>query len=140
MKLTIPKVDIIRLWEAVDGTFGALKIGGFPFCVTLEPPDLLNVQNKSSIPGPQSYYCQKIISPKFGKTFEIMDVPKRSNVLFHPGNYVEETEACVLLGESWWKFDPAGERGIKNSGSTFKRFMEVMEEVSVFRLAITYSL
>ena len=140
MKLTIPKVDIIRLWEGSDGTFGALKIGGFPFCVTLELPDKDNLKNVSCIPAPQCYYCKRR-SSSYGETFEVLDVyGNRTGILFHPGNFIKDSRGCILVGESWWKFHPAGERGIKNSGSTFKRFMEVLDGHNYFRLAIGYYL
>ena len=116
-----PILELIRLAETDQGTLGVLKIQKIPFCCTLELPDLLNAQSRSSIPA-QQYICQRIQSPKFGETFQVMDVPGRSAVLFHAGNTAADTEGCILLGQYWGKL---GERrAILNSGNTFKAFMQ----------------
>ena len=65
-------VELIRLEENFDyGTFGALRINKEVFCVTLEPADLLNKQNVSSIPA-QQYLCERYSSTKYPNTFQIM--------------------------------------------------------------------
>lgn len=33
------------------------------------------------------------------ETFQIQDVPGHTNILFHIGNFNEDSEGCVLLGE-----------------------------------------
>jgi len=129
-----PVIELIRLEEHEPfGTFGVLKINKAVFCVTLEPPDELNKLNKSSIPA-QQYMCVKHKSLKFGKTFKVLNVPGRSEILFHPGNFAEHTEGCILLAQYFGKLK--GNRGILNSGNTFKHFMEVMEKVGYFSLTI----
>ncbi|MEA3313535.1 MAG: DUF5675 family protein [Caldisericota bacterium] len=129
----IPTVRLIRLEESSQGTFGVLLICSQVFCVTLERPDLLNERNVSSIPA-QQYQCIKIRSPQFGETFEIVDVPGRSHVLFHSGNFVASTAGCVLLAQYFGKLQ--GNRAILNSGATFKKFMEIMKDVDTFNLTI----
>lgn len=130
-------VELIRLEEGPEGTFGVLKIDKSIFCTTLEPKDMLNKQNESCIPAPQQYLCKKLMS-RFGETFKIMDVPGRTSVLFHAGNFVGDTAGCVLLGQYIDKL--RGERGIFNSGNTFKRFMEKMTGIDEFFLTIDYKL
>jgi len=133
---------IVRLFEGREGTFGALAIDAIPFCVTLEPPDRENKRSISNIPGPQHYWCKRRMS-RWGETFEVENVEDRTGILFHPGNFVENTEGCILLGEAWWKFmGRQKERGIKNTGNTFKRFMNHMglRDVDEFLLTITYHL
>lgn len=116
-----PILELIRLAETDQGTLGALKIQKVPFCCTLELPDLLNAPNRSSIPA-QQYICQRIQSPKFGETFQVMNVPGRSAVLFHAGNTAADTEGCILLGQHWGKL---GEQwAVLNSGNTFKAFLQ----------------
>lgn len=113
-------VEIVRLEESEQGTFGVLKINKKVFCCTLEPRDEENQQNISSIPA-QQYLCRLVESPTFGGTFEVTKVPSRSNILFHAGNVTENTEGCVLLGEYFGKL--SGDRAILNSGKTFRRFL-----------------
>lgn len=132
MKL-IPTVRLIRLEESPQGTFGVLVICSQVFCTTLEPSDWLNKTNISSIPA-QQYQCIKIRSPQFGETFEIVDVPNRSHVLFHKGNIAKHTKGCVILGQYFGKLQ--GDRAVLNSGKTFKNFMETMKGVGMFNLTI----
>ena len=132
MKLT-PTVRLLRTEESSRGTFGVLIICSQTFCVTLEPSDKLNKQNVSSIPA-QQYQCLRIYSPQFGETFEIVDVPNRSHVLFHAGNILRHTSGCVLLAQHFGKI--RGKRAILNSGRTFKKFMGIMKTVDVFNLTI----
>ena len=64
---------------------------------TLELPDLGNQQNISCIPEGE-YEAHRIYSPKFGKCFHIQDVPGRSEILIHKGNYNKDTHGCILVG------------------------------------------
>lgn len=134
MVLFIPIVELIRLEENFKyGTFGVLKINKQVFCVTLEPPDQENQPNISSIPA-QQYICQRVDTPKHGITFEVMNVPGRTSVLFHSGCIVDHTEGCILTAEHYGKLK--GDRAVLNSGNTFKLFMAEMEGVEAFHLTI----
>ena len=128
-------VELIRLEESEQGTIGVLKIDKEVFCYTLEPADMLNKENVSCIPL-QQYICKRIISPKFGNTFEITNVPGRSRVLFHAGNTSDDTIGCILLGATVGKLK--GQRAILNSGKTFERFMLIVlnESEPTFHLTI----
>jgi hypothetical protein len=78
--------------------------------------------------------CKKIESPRFGKTFEVYDVPSRSLVLFHAGNLVSSSRGCIILAQYFGKL--YGERAVLNSGKTFKEFMKIMENIDEFNLTI----
>ena len=129
-----PVVEIVRLEGGFQyGTFGALKINKQVFCVTLEPPDIENIKNISSIPA-QQYTCEKFNSPTYGETFIVKDVTNREYVLFHPGNIKRHTKGCIILGQYWGKL---GEnRAVLNSGSTFKEFLNIMKDYNEFHLTI----
>ena len=132
--ILIPIIELCRLEEHNSfGTFGVLKINKSVFCVTLEPADKENAQNISSIPA-QQYMCIRYKSLRFGKTFKIMNVPDRENVLFHPGNVAEHTKGCIILAEYFGKLK--SQRAVLNSGKTFDHFMEIMEDVGYFHLTI----
>ena len=127
-------VRILRMNEDYDfGTFGAMLIQDKPFCATIEPGDLLNAPFASSIPA-QQYWCHKYHSPKHGHTFQVVDVPGRDKILFHPANLVEDTEGCIGLAQYWGKL--RGNRAVLNSGGTFRKFMAVMEPYEFFHLTI----
>lgn len=121
MKLIL---ELIRLEEDERfGTFGVLKVQKEVFCVTLEPSDKLNAPNVSSIP-PQQYTLKRVVSPKFGDTFEVTNVPGRSAVLIHAGNVVGHTQGCIILGQHFGKMKE--DRAVLNSGATFEAFMGIM--------------
>ena len=129
-----PIGEIIRLEENFRfGTFGVMRINKEVFCVTLEPPDIENTRNISSIPA-QQYLCRRIISPKYSECFEIQNVPGRSHILIHPGNIVKHTQGCIILGQYWGKLKE--NRAVLNSGNTYKKFMALMEGYDKFHLTI----
>ena len=129
------QVDLIRIEEDPEsGTFGVLRVDGEAFCVTLEPPDLDNQQNISNIP-PGGYICQRVRSPRFGETFEVMNVPGRSHVFFHAGNIARHTHGCVLLAQYYGKLK--GDRAVLNSGATFRAFMARFQTEQEFALSIS---
>lgn len=127
------RVDLIRIEQGEDGTFGVLRLNGRAWCVTLEPPEHDNAKNISRIPRGE-YVCRRVRSPRFGVVFEVTDVPGRTHILLHPGNMVSDTQGCVLLGRNFGKLQ--GGRAVLNSGSTFASFMEAMDGVDEFRFTI----
>ena len=130
-------VRIIRIEQGAEGTFGVVTIDGVAFCVSLELPWRNNQEDISCIPAGQ-YYCQRHNSPRFGDTFLVLDVEDRDDILFHPGNWVTDTEGCLLLGQYWDKM--RGDRAIKNSGKTFERFIMQFRYEYIFDLEITENL
>ena len=129
-----PTIELIRLeTKRKAGTFGILKIVKQVFCVTLEPPDRDNAVGISAIPAGQ-YDCARIRSPTWGETFQVLDVPGRTGILFHPGNTVSDTSGCILLAEHFGKLRSA--RAVLNSGRTFKAFMGIFVDVGMFNLTI----
>lgn len=134
----MPTIRLVRVEENFRwGTFGNWIIGSRVFCVTLEPADLENRKSVSSIPA-QQYLCKRYSSEKYPDTFQIMNVPDRDKVLIHPGNWKEDTEACILLAQYFGKLQVDGQvkRGILNSGKTFKSFMNLMTGIDEFNLTV----
>lgn len=116
-------VDLLRVEENFEfGTFGIWRVQKQVFGVTLEPRDEENQSFISSIPA-QQYHCKRIVSPKFGPTFEVKNVPGRTNVELHPGNTVYDTTACIILAQHWGKLGEM--RAVLNSGKTFESFMNL---------------
>lgn len=127
-----PVVELVRLEETDEhGTFGVLKINKQVFCWTLEPSDRNN--SGGSIPA-QQYTCRRYSSAKYPSTFQVMDVPGRTLILFHSGNTDDNTAGCILLGETLGKLQHS--RAILNSGATFRRFQALMEPYDEFCLTV----
>lgn len=97
-------LELIRVKYSDQGVSGILMLDELLLIAfTLEPPWLLNECEKSCIPcGTYKYFY--VNHPKFGNAFEIEDVPGRTEILIHPGNYFEETKGCILPG-----LDPSNE-------------------------------
>ena len=117
----IDRIKIIRVEKSEAGVFGVLIVDGEVFCATLEPQDLDNRVGVSCIPA-GTYTCMPIDSPHFGKTFEIMDVPDRTSILFHGGNLASDTKGCVLLGRQYGLL--GGDRGILSSRPALREFLQ----------------
>ncbi len=133
----IPTMRIVRLEENHQyGTFGVAILNTEIFCITLEPADWFNKPNISCIPA-QQYLCRRVITPNHGETFEVMNVPGRSKILFHAGNYIKDTLGCIILGQYAYKLK--GERAVLNSGRTYTDFMEKMRGDDTFHLTILTS-
>ena len=125
-------VEIIRLESSNEGTFGILRINKVVFCATLEPRENANLHNISCIPA-QPYTVKITNSPKFGITYQVLDVPERSHILFHAGNEVKHTAGCIILGQHITKLQ--GNRALYNSGLTFQRFLIRLDSLP-FKLII----
>lgn len=128
------RVDLLRVGQSNRGTFGVLRYGQVPFALTLERPWEDNAQNVSCIPAGR-YPCRKVRSMRFGNTYEVCGVPGRTHVLFHKGNFIYDTQGCILVGEeysgTWDKpFIASSERG-------FLEFMKLLDDVPEFDLVVT---
>ncbi len=131
--IIMPSVRIYRVEESYRGTLGALTICDKAFCVCLEPPDKRNWRNISNIPDSQ-YLCKRVESSQFGETFEVINVPGRSHILFHAGNSIGDTAGCIILAQHFGKL--YGEREVLNSGATFRKFIEGFKNINQFSLTI----
>lgn len=90
-----------RVTNTSRGTFGVLIDENYiPFLLTLEPPWMNNVHEISCIPM-GSYKCQRTHHPKHGECFQVMNVENRSDILFHQGNTIKDTEGCIILGKEF---------------------------------------
>lgn len=115
-------------------TFGVLIRDGVPFAVTLEEAWRENRPSVSCIPN-GNYQCKRIISPKFGETFEVAAVPGRTHILFHVGNTHRDTEGCILVAQY---FERIGEmNAVLGSRQAFPAFMERLRGINLFNLLIT---
>jgi len=100
------------------GTNGNLSIDGVSICHTIELPNKDNKNKISCIPE-GVYEVRKRTSEKHGKHLQIINVPNRDLILFHPANNAMlELMGCIapvttILGEG---------KGAKSKSA----FMEVL--------------
>ena len=78
-----------------DGTNGTLAYEGQFICKTIELPWKLNEKGVSCIPEGE-YFIAKRFSTRFQWHLEVLDVPNRSLILFHPANSaLHELRGCI---------------------------------------------
>jgi hypothetical protein len=94
----------------------------------LELPDNGNQQNTSCIPE-GVYDCIKVESTERGKHFKVLNVPGRSGILIHIGNYAAgihtDTRGCIIPGIY---FKDINEDGYADIGSS----TEAMNKLNLF--------
>lgn len=91
----------------------------------LELPDKQNQVRISRIPEGE-YVCVKRYSDKYKDHFHILDVPGRSYILIHIGNYKGDTKGCLLPGQSIVDIDGDGYNDVTSSGDTMDLLNEVL--------------
>lgn len=124
---------IVRLEAGDHGVRGVFMLDGRVKYATLEDAWRNNQPNVSCIPTGR-YICSAIKSPKFGPTYEVLSVPGRSLIRFHPGNSETDTEGCILLGLQYTELN--GQPRIAHSVKAFQRFLLLMQGVDAFALTI----
>lgn len=108
-----------------DVTLGVMSHGGFR-CFTLELPSRDNMSNVSCIPA-GTYDCEITESPSQGTCLAIKDVPNRTHVLIHAGNYTRDIRGCCLVGETISDIDNDGIPDVTNSRSTLAALMATVD-------------
>lgn len=136
--MTGPDQTLTRFAPTKDGVFG--RLGPWQ---TVEEEWQNNRPFISCIPA-ASYLCKRVQSPKFGNTFEVMNVPGRTHVLFHALNTEEGTQGCIGLGVKLGvlrvKDEDSGEKVWKlaalSSRVAFKAWLVSMEGIDEFTLHV----
>ena len=117
-------VDLERTNSGEHQTLGKLIVGSEEFA-TMELPWLDNQRSISCIPcGIYEVVWQK--SPKFGWCWHITNVPNRSRILIHKGNYNRDTLGCILPGIYHKDLDNDGLKDVGGSTAAFKRLKEIL--------------
>lgn len=124
---------ILQREKSTDGgTFGKLTLPDGTSYNTLELAWRNNESGKSCIP-PGTYKVQTRNSPKFGPgVYEVMNVPGRSAILIHSGNYAgnvdkgqkSNVQGCIMLGFS--RSVQSGQPMINESKAAMQSFMDKM--------------
>lgn len=89
---------LIRYHFGINATLGILKFNVVHNPIyTLEKPWLGNMGQISCMPD-GTYKVAPYTSEKFPNVYQIKDVPHRTAILIHLGNYATDTHGCVLVG------------------------------------------
>lgn len=113
------EIQVLRKWPRPKYIIGQMYIDGKFFCHTMEPP-----RSGSHPCIPQgSYDVQMYPSAKFKALRPIlMNVPKRTGILIHEGNYPRDTQGCILVGRN----TKVG--AVLNSRETLKQLISLIQK------------
>lgn len=103
--------------------------------VTIELSWLNNSRNISCIP-PGIYKAQKIYSKQFGWCIHILNVPNRSAILIHYGNYYTNTKGCILVGSTFAKINNDNQIDVTNSCKSINKLTSYFTPNEVFEIII----
>lgn len=133
MNLTLTR----KIYRA-DGILSTLSSSDLPLVAcTLEHAYPSAVTWQPKIP-PGVYECIRSQHLLHGMTdpfttFEVMGVAGHTGILFHWGNFNEDSEGCILLGES---FGSGPRSMVTNSRDAFSKFMALQDGVEFFPITV----
>lgn len=128
-------VKILRQRTSSEGTFGILTVfeDSSPLLslFTGELPWRDNLPKKSCIPKGK-YECQPWNSKKYPNTYNVMDVPGRTAILIHAGNFcgnrdegfLSNVEGCILVGTKFGSI--SGQQAVLSSKIAMSRLRNVL--------------
>ena len=115
------EIRLDRFCYHPNGTLGVIDLEGERFW-SIERPWLDNAPNISCIPT-GTYGLGWRVSPRFGETWHVKDVPDRTHILIHVANYSKDVQGCIGLGTSLMGDTIA----VASSKNAVKRFEELTE-------------
>ena len=115
-------IHIIRE-ERDKVTFGVMFFNNRFQCFTLEPTDKM-------IPSGE-YDAELYMSPKAKRVVVLLkDVPGRSEIEIHPGNFYTDSLGCIFVGDG--RFTDA----LMNSQSAFKQLMDKLSPTDSIKVVL----
>lgn len=93
-------------------------------CKTLELPWNENKKNESCIPL-GNYKVSPRQSAKYNKHYHIENVPGRSFILIHIGNFYTQTKGCILVGKGIADLNADGYKDVTSSKETLQKLLKL---------------
>lgn len=118
-------VTIKRIEYTDKQTLGLMYFNGKEVAKTLELADKNNAPKISCIPK-GSYKVVSRYSQKYGNHFHITDVPNRSFILIHNGNYHTQILGCVLVGKTHADINKDGYKDVTASKDKMKELLALL--------------
>jgi len=101
-------------------------------CKTLELPDKDNKQQVSCIPKGVYEVVKINQSPNIKYPhFDIKNVPNRSGVKIHKGNYHNQIQGCILLGINYIDINNDGQLDVTDSGKALDRLLTLTDKFTL---------
>ena len=122
-------IELVRFGMFADRTLGKFRLNDHSWW-SIEREWADNQPNVSCIPD-GVYQMKRVDSPKFGKNmWEVCDVPNRSHILIHVGNYANNFLGCIGLGKGTFA-NLAGVGRSKDAISEFYKATEGLDEIEI---------
>lgn len=126
-------ITLSRAYIPFDGaTLGILRVEGHEFA-TLEPPWRSNRVGESCMPEGvytlrkrHSEVVKRSTGGEYSIGWEICDVPGRTYLMVHPGNFASDTEGCPLPGRSFAWIPDEGFM-VNDSRNAFRQLMGILD-------------
>ena len=132
MNITVQRNKTIK-----ETTTGVMYVSGKPLCYTLEDAVRAEkVYGQTAIPA-GTYKVVINFSNRFKKQLpQLLDVPGFEGIRIHPGNKKEDTEGCILVGESISE----DQQFITNSRTAFAKVFAAIQQAKdpVFITIVDY--
>lgn len=125
------KLILTRFNYLTDRTLGTLQVEGSDVIfTTAELAFIDNKPNVSCIPCGE-YELVRRWSKKHGHHLMLLNVPNRSYILIHSGNFASsfgksDSKGCILLGEGFADIDSDGLLDVTDSKKSLKKLMDLV--------------
>ena len=122
------KLKLVRDKDNGECTLGRLYAEGQFIAYTLENTWADNEPRVSCVPK-GTYGLKTKTYGRYWKKYKIpipilQEVPDRSEILIHPGNYAKDTLGCILVGDS------KGDNAVWNSRATWHKIHPILAEAN----------
>ena len=117
---------IIDTWVQDDCTLGRLTCEDFR-CFTLELPWRDNLSGISCVPD-GTYKAKFYLSPSKGPTLLLENVPGRTYIEIHAGNFTYQIKGCILVGDGIKYIDRDTIPDVSNSKTTLGKLLALVGE------------
>ena len=125
-------------------TVGKLTLPNGWSCYTMERPWVGNERSISCIPEGTytmaqrvSPVVQRITRKRYQSGWEIEHVAGRTYIMIHPGNYVTNSDGCLLVGRSLTVHPDRGELMVTHSQDVFDELMKHLSAQDVWQIRIS---
>lgn len=95
--INIDTLFLRRMSYNPDSTLGTLTLGDIKL-LTLELPDKDNLPNVSCIPEGRYSWFKRVSPSRKKEIIELADVPGRTFIQIHEGNFTHQIAGCILPG------------------------------------------
>lgn len=140
-------IQLTRFAYLPDGTYGEMVFPNGEKFFTVERSWEGNKPNVSCIPDGTyrlgmraSSVVKRSSGGRHDEGWEVMDVPGRSYIMIHPGNWPKNFQGCIGVGRGMSIMkDSSGNlvHSVTSSRDAFMRMMEIMDEHTEWELVIS---